>query len=219
MIRFKRIFFTIVLALGINHCWGQKFVVSCEAQNVVYAGVDNPLSVLVEGETCRNILLKTTNGRFDRADASGSSCKFIYRPEKEETSLVEVFKVSKNKSTRIGIINIMVRKLPIPEGFVGGKNTGGISKKTLSTSGGIISGVNEPLVCASFYVSEYLIIVLRNKIVLATENNSGPRFSQKFHEMVNSLEVNDEVIFTGIKVKAPDGKEILLRDLNFKIVE
>jgi hypothetical protein len=81
------------------------------------------------------IQLKSASGSFERSEGDNASCKFVYRPNKEGESLVEVYRISKKQSVKVGSVYFSARKLPIPVAYIGTKNGGEISKKFLMTMG------------------------------------------------------------------------------------
>ena len=89
------IFFTFILLYNFSTS-AQTISVSNDKENIIYIGLDNPITIAVESEACKNLVIKTNNGSIIgsngsyilRSDSAGKVDFIIYR--KTGTKLKEL---------------------------------------------------------------------------------------------------------------------------------
>src|SRR5664279_4244911 len=75
----------------------QKFSISADRNNILYVGLDNPLTIAVENYPSNSIIVETDNGTIE-----GSSGKYIFRANKRGKADVILYKRIKGQTKEIG---------------------------------------------------------------------------------------------------------------------
>lgn len=82
----------ILLSAATMSTYAQRFLVANDSANIVFIGILNPLTVVVEGMTCDEISLKTDNGTVRRWQDSTGVCRFVHTPVYPGECRLEIYK-------------------------------------------------------------------------------------------------------------------------------
>ncbi|MFT3705772.1 MAG: GldM family protein [Agriterribacter sp.] len=132
-----RLILTFVLSVAILHAPAQRFLVNNDRQNILQLGLDNPLSVVVDGISCNNVVLITDNGNITAESNRSSSCRYTIKPAREGVAYIQVYKKTKNKLKKIGEIPFRAKTLPPPTAMIGMLDKDTASKTVLIAMGGM----------------------------------------------------------------------------------
>ena len=105
-----KILLVLLLLLKGSCDFAQQVVVVNEKQNIVYCGVQNPLTVVVNGFPCKVITLKTTNGKIEKTGCG----RFNYTPDHIGTARLEVWTIHSRRQVKKDEWRFDVRRLPDP---------------------------------------------------------------------------------------------------------
>lgn len=105
--------------------------------NVVYIGVDNPISISFPNINPKDIRVSATNGGL-RKNIQG---EYILKPMRSGMCLVSAHTVISGKKINLGIKRFKAKYIPMPTAYVAGKMRGRISKNMLLAQRGISTRV------------------------------------------------------------------------------
>lgn len=198
-------------------------VVSATKMNVLYAGVDNPVSISVPGVSTHQIKATITNG-----DLIPSGNGYIARPADLGLATIKVIANIEGKPVQIGSgMQFRVKSLPPPSAFlsypVKTKNKDGkyVSVPTRFTGGRIrkrdlisVTQIGAELEDADFEVS-YKVLGFQmttydsfgNAKMMQAKNN---KFDKKQLSELRSLAAGKTFFISRIRVMGPDGLEKVL---------
>lgn len=191
--------------------------VSATMMNVLYAGIDNPISISVPGATNSNVSATITNGTLSR---SGDG--FIARPSKVgENAIVTVTANIDGRNMEVAKTTFRVRKLPDPTPYIifkdaqgnnekykgGGR---GISKQQLLQAPGLEAAIDDDLLNIGFKVLSFQTIFFDSMGNAIPENSDGAAFSQRQKSQIQRLNRGKRFFISGVKAVGPDG---ITRDL------
>jgi gliding motility-associated protein GldM len=191
-----------------------SLTVAADNMNVVYAGLDNPITVSVPGipndrltvSASNATLLKTGNGKFMMNNVSGS---------KVDVKVVATMETGEKKD--MGIVSFRVKQIPTPVAKVAGvTGDATVSKSELITQKGIFAfydNFNFNVVCkvVSFEMS-YNLNGISNSIVV----NSN-YITEEIQNIFKKLRKNEKIRFENIKAVGPNGKTVSLNPLCIKV--
>ncbi|WP_165813727.1 GldM family protein [Terrimonas sp.] len=197
----------------------QRFLVSNENENLLYARVQNPVAVVVDGVDCKHLIVKTDNGTISAEDANKYSCKYIVLPEMPGTAKITLYKKYQRKLKKVGEMFFRVKQLPAPEPMVGNIDKDTVNKKMLIAMGGVRALQVNSNICATFEVLSYKVTLMRNDNTFAVINNTGARYNPVLLEHLYNLKSNDQIIFSDITVRYFDDKPFGLKMLSYKVTE
>jgi hypothetical protein len=85
-------------------------IVANDRENILYVGVENPVSALIEKNTKDVVFLRTNNGIIDTHEVG----RFSIIPQKKGVAIITVCKITKKDTIAIGNIPFRVKSLPDP---------------------------------------------------------------------------------------------------------
>jgi gliding motility-associated protein GldM len=186
--------------------------VSADKMNVLYMGVNNPISISVPG--IPNEKLKPTissgnmralgNGKFEVTGVTGT------------TASVTVTATLDNGETRnMGSISFRVKPLPSPKAKCGPlKESGKMNVNELKVQQGIKAIYeNFDFEITPKIVSYSMGAIIRNQYSEASESAKNEYFTKSMKDLIASLRKGDRVFFYNIRAVGPDGIQRTIPDL------
>lgn len=176
--------------------------------NILYAGIDNPVSISVPGVSADAISASMTNGTLTR---NGDA--WVARVS-QVGSEAEIHITANGKS--MGVMKFRIRKLPDPTAYIaiGSNQYKGapkrISKGALLSAGGIGAVLDDGVLDIPFQVVSFTTVVLDQMGNAIPEVSSGNAFSARQMEKFRQLKPGKSFFITNIKAKGPDG---IVRDI------
>lgn len=190
--------------------------VSATMMNVLYAGIDNPISIAVPGVASSNISASMTNGTLSRAGD-----RWVAKPAKVGTEAV--VSVTANIDGRVQTVASMsfrVRKLPDPTPFIMFKDDKGnadrykggrpLSKALLLQSPGIEAAIDDDLLNINFQVVSFETVIYDSMGNAIPELSNGSQFSQRQKDSFRRLSRGKRFYITRVKAVGPDGIERII---------
>ncbi len=190
--------------------------VSATMMNVLYAGIDNPMSISVPGVAPAAISASMTNGTLTR-----QGDKWLARPAKIGTpAVITVTANIDGRPQTVATTEFRVRKLPDPtpyipftdakgnpERYKGGKP---LSKTLLTQAPGIEAAIDDDLLNVSYRVLSFETVFFDSMGNAIPEVSNGSQFSQRQKDSFRRLQRGKRFYITRVKAVGPDGIE---RDL------
>ena len=216
----KFIIVAFVNLVFVMDLFGQVVSISSPNQRIVYQWLENPLEIVIENHSCKEIVVKADHGEI-----SGRDCNFIYTIKDIEIENVRISAglKSKGKIEWIEEIEFNVKPIPTPKVQVGLSSDDKINKQLL---------INSPflLILSSPFgfelienpkkerVVEYSIQILRNdSIVFESLNNLGREFSDETKQFINEKCLNNDIlIVSNVSILLYDSEKRKLED-NLKV--
>ena len=190
--------------------------ISATMMNVLYAGIDNPMSISVPGIAPSAISASMTNGTLSRHGDS-----WVARPGKVGTeAVVTVTANIDGRPQTVATTSFRVRKLPDPSPFItytdskgnnerykGGKP---FSKTLLLQAPGIEAAIDDDLLNVSYRVLSFETVFFDSMGNAIPEVSQGSQFSQRQKDSFRRLQRGKRFYISRVKAVGPDGIE---RDL------
>ncbi len=203
------ILFTFGIIPSLN---SQTATISVDNLNIFYKGCDNPISVVVENCSCKDIVIKASAGKI-----SGEGCHYIIGMF-DTVSVIDTIQVGIMKNGVVNWINTFyyrLKKVPDPIPYIDNLKGGIIDKALLCNAGGITPRWDSE---TSFSITSFSVEIFRKDLVIFNEHISGGRFNKNLIEFIEeNCSSNDEVMFYNIIAMGKDGLHRKLIDMNFKI--
>ncbi|MDR0713807.1 MAG: hypothetical protein LBF89_06075 [Bacteroidales bacterium] len=187
-------------------------VVSATKMNVLYVGVDNPISISVSGVPTDRISARMSNGNLTRSGPG-----WIARPLRPGTeALVTVDANIDGQTKRMGAQSYRVKTVPNPVAKVAGKIGGRIDKATLAAQMVVQAEMENFDFDLKFRVTEFSVSAVV-KGFTQTKPTKGTNISADQKALINGLSKGSKVYFEDIKVVGPDGSTRELPAVAFTI--
>lgn len=196
-------------------------VISATKMNVLYRGVDNPVSVSASGVPETAVRPRITAGSINRVSAGN----YIVRCGPSETqSTINVYAEVDGSQSFMGKMLFRVENLPdptatiakrvagkdeIPTGFR--KGSGSMSLRDLLELNGLVAIADNFLFDVQYEVTEFKVNVLGSGGVNLIEPSKSKDFTSKQKNIFRTMRPGQRVTIEEIKAIGPDG---VVRDVN-----
>lgn len=188
-------------------------VISATKMNVLYVGVDNPVTATVSGVPNENISVRIDNGTITRAPGGG----YIVRPrEAGKTATITLSALVGGTQKTMGTMLFRVKEVPDPVAKIGDKKGGIIDKATLAAQIALQAELEYFDFDMRFTITEFKVSGLVDGF-LQEKSSKSARLTAEQKALINSLSRNSKVYFEDIKAQAPDGSVRELAPMQFRI--
>lgn len=179
-----------------------SFSVSPTAMNVLYIGLDNPLSITVSGSTDQNVSAKMTEGKVLRKNG-----KWITNVRKQGKTSLAVYGIIDGEKKKIGTQEFRVKRVPDPVASLNGKiYINSISKNRLINHTSLMPKMDNFIFNVRYDVIGYdFLIRTSGNNIYSQKNIKGAHFTEKVKSFIKNAKPNDIIFFQDIIVKGPDG--------------
>jgi gliding motility-associated protein GldM len=184
--------------------------VSADSMNVMYGGLENPITVSVPGipnekvrVTCDNgTLIPKGNGKYVVRNPAVGKCRITISAETDSGTVKPM-----------GVSMFRVKRLPKPYASVSGASGGKATKAQMMASPGLLCVYENFEFPAKPKVTKFRVEVVRNGIVDQTPMIGGNLFNQQCRDKFAGLQRGNKVIITDIEAMGPDGIPVKLEPL------
>ena len=186
--------------------------ISPTLMNVLYAGIENPISISVPGVAMNSVEATMTNGTLTR---NGNS--WVARPGQVGTAaVISVFASIDGRRQQVGSMEFRVRKLPDPLPYIPVKDAQGniveykgsprkISKAQLMATESIGAAIDDNLLNVSYTVVSFATTFYDSMGNAIPEVSDGNKFSSRQKEQFRRLKPGKSFFISNVKAKGPDG--------------
>lgn len=192
-------------------------IISADMMNVLYAGIDNPVSISVPGVPSQNITVNITNGQLKK---QGNS--WIIKPTKVGTdcNISVSAKMEDGKVQKIGAKPFRVKALPPPVGYIEYNDQNGakakykgstpIAKSLLIGSTGIKAELDDADLDVRYQVLGFEMTFFDSMGNGKVELSSSPAWTSKQMDFMRKTRKGQRFYISKIRAKGPDGMERIL---------
>ena len=192
--------------------------VSATMMNVLYAGIDNPISISVPGVAMNNVSATMSNGTLTR-----SGDHWVAHPGKVgEEAVISVTAQMDGRPMTVASTKFRVRKLPDPTPYIAFRDANGntshykgggrgLAKTTLLNAPGIEAAIDDDLLNIQFKVLSFETVFFDSMGNAIPEVSAGAQFSQRQKDSFRRLSRGKRFYITRVKAIGPDG---ITRDLS-----
>ena len=192
--------------------------ISPTLMNVLYAGIDNPISISVPGFAMNAIQATMTNGTLTRNGDSWTA-----RPAQVGTeAVISVTATMDGRQQTVGSMTFRVRKLPDPSPYIPIKDAQGIpvhyrgspkkiSKADLMAAESLGAAIDDDLLNVTYSVVSFSTVFFDSMGNAIPEVSDGDRFSARQKEQFKRLKPGKSFFISNVKAKGPDG---ITRDIS-----
>ena len=179
-------------------------VVSLDNMQVLYAGIDNPITVSVPGVDSRNVKASIVEGQGTLTKSEGDG-KYLVKPSTGSKKMViGVDAVIDKGSQRMGQPTFQVKPIPDPVITVGGFSNGAkVSRSSLASGATVVARAGEGF---TFKIPKGSIRVMSLEVFVGNKpfNMNGNSFEPDLLSAIKRANRGDK-IYVDAKVMMPDG--------------
>ena len=178
-------------------------VISPTKMNVMYIGVDNPISISMSGVPSERMSVSMTNGSITK---SGS--EWIAKPSSPGNAKITVRATVDGRNLE-GSMDFRIKMLPTPIAKIGNRPGGRIDKNVLASQTGVVAEMEDFVFDLRYQVTQFSLgIVTPQGERIEPSTSAAITPAQK--SLINGVTKGGKVFITNIKARGPDG----IRDLN-----
>lgn len=191
--------------------------VSATMMNVLYAGINNPISISVPGVVQNAVSATMTNGSLTRSGDHWNAHPTRVGAE----CVITVTATLEGRSQTVSTSTFRVRKLPDPTAYIAYKDSKGnenhykgskpFAKSLLLAANGLDAAIDDDLLNVHYSVVDFETIVFDSMGNAMPEKSAGSRFSERQKTSFRRLSRGKRFYITRIRAKGPDG---IVRDLS-----
>ena len=186
--------------------------ISPTMMNVLYAGIDNPISISAPGVPMSAITATMTNGTLTRSGDHWVARSGSVGSE----AVISVSSTLDGRTQQLGSMTFRVRKLPDPLPFIAYKDASGntqhykggprrLAKAALMSASGLGAALDDGVLNITYQVVSFSTVFFDSMGNAIPENSAGASFSARQIEQFKRLKVGKSFFITDIKAKGPDG--------------
>ncbi|MCB9246052.1 MAG: gliding motility protein GldM [Flavobacteriales bacterium] len=183
--------------------------IAATKMNMLYIGVENPISIAVPGVNPRDITASISSGTLRR---DGSNWVADVQQPGNATISVSA-KLSDGSSRTVGSMVYRVRRLPKPEAKWGTIESGGapIPKSALLAQAQITAGMGAEFAFEGlrYTVTNYQFIFAPRRGEAAVLNGNGPAIQAGMKNLIQRASRGDRVLVDKIRANGPGGSKTL----------
>ena len=181
--------------------------------NVLYAGINNPISIAVPGVPSQNVTATMTNGTLTR---QGNG--WVAKPAKIGTPAVitVMAKQADGRTTKMAETSLRVRALPDPLPYIQYTDANGatkrfkggrIAKRDLLTANGIGAAIDDDLLDVPYQVVRFQLLFFDSVGGVIPEVSNGPTFSTRQQDKIRNMAKGKRFFVSEVIARGPDGIE------------
>jgi hypothetical protein len=173
-----------------------------EKMNVLYIGVDNPVTIQVGGVTPANQVISISGGSLV---ANGKPGSYIARVTGGTKATINISVKENGVTKTVGNYDYRIKRVPDPVAYVGAiKGTGKMTKAEVGTISGVFARMENFDFDLKFNVVSFVMSVNVNGVYVDKISN-GPGVTPEMKTLLGSVKPGNRVLFKDIKVQGPDG--------------
>ncbi len=218
MTRCLVIFFLFLSACPVSYA--QHTALSFNKMNVVYTGVENPITIVVEHTKGKELVVTTDNGEIARDLSDENSSHYTLHVYKPGKAIITVSVKTPGGRRKLKEFTYRVHSIPPPVVRLSGKTGGSISRAMLCAQ----IAPNAPI---DGFGYDAKALIYRCKITVTRDNEityektladaHGVRFDENTKKVFCTLTKGAEVWITDVAAKGPGSDYTELNDLKFTI--
>jgi GldM C-terminal domain len=194
------IFFLFSYVLNAQHS-----AISADKMNVLYATIDNPLTIAAENCPCNKLVVKSSLGTITKE----GKCKFNFRSTATGAAEIRLYQKSNNTLKLLDVFSFRVKGIPNPIfkiGPYGGENHDGVHLGVLVAQNFVRADLENFDFEARFRVDSFRVSITNyDSCKVLRFNVITSRVPDEVKTELYKLKESDFIVFDNIYASGPDG--------------
>lgn len=188
-------------------------VVSPDAMNVLYIGVDNPISVSAPGIPKESLAVSGQG-----VTISGSGGNYVARVTQPGTASISVSARIGEQTQSLGATNFRVKRIPKPQARVAGRSGGAVAAAQIKGQNRIFAGLEDFEFDAKFNISRFSMMIQKPRVdPMGPYQGTNGAIAGPMQNALNSVAAGSFVYFYNIVAEGPDGLQQELDPISFRV--
>jgi gliding motility-associated protein GldM len=177
--------------------------VSPDKMNVLYIGVENPITVSGAGIPAEKIIATISDGSLSKSSGAGS---YIARVDKQGKANVTVYYEPKpGERKNLGTKEFRVKRIPDPVCKFGGRATGKLARAVMAASSGLIAELENFDFDARFTVKSFTFTITLKSGDAIPYKSSSAYLTQEMKDAIGRIRPGEKIYFDEIVLNEPGG--------------
>jgi len=187
--------------------------IALDKMNVLYIGVDNPVTIAASGGGDDKVQVSITGGGGSLTKVAPG--KYVARVG----SVTDDCRITVSVDGKVaGASQFRVRTVPTPAAFVGGQPSGAsVSANVLANQEGIAAGIKDFPFELKYTIAEYQVVGLNEEGDVIRASGNGPQFTDGVRKVIRVAKPGDVIQFNNLYCIGPDGRRMKLPALVYNI--
>ena len=194
-------------------------VISATKMNVVYIGLDNPISVSVPGYSPSQVQVSASAGGTLVRDKQEGTYLLKVSGSAREIEISASVKDSKGQVKKMGIQKYRVRQIPKPTPMLGSIEVSGpVSAGVLKSAAFVYANLKDfAFEGVKFTPTEYFLIFQPKRGEAVAKKGTGPNVTSEMRALLNNARTGDRITLAQIKAIGPAGPVIIPTSLSIEV--
>ena len=190
--------------------------ISADAMNVLYTGLENPISIGAVGYRPEQTSVTISKGSLVQ---KGEGNYVATVPEVRNTTISVAVTTKDGNTKQLGSKEFRVRRVPNPRPLLAGKTSGDISEVKLKNAQAVVAAMSEGFAFegVKYKVTSFRFTYVPTRGNVREAKGQGPRLTGKMKNILSDLSTGDRVLIDAIRAKGPDGVKNLPASVNLKV--
>lgn len=192
--------------------------ISLDKMNVLYVGLENPITVAASGIPANSITLTSENCTLTKSTGTGQYTVAVNKPG-AIAKITMTGKLADGTTKNFGTYPYRVKLVPTPYPMVANSRSGKMSKNLLKAQAAVFAKLDDFAYELKFPVTSFtLTLQPKRGDLMETAVNGELLNSPSVRNIIDKVNIGDRVFFENIRCKAPDGIRSI-GSVNFIITE
>jgi gliding motility-associated protein GldM len=194
-------------------------VISATELNVLYIGLDNPISVSVPGYSAAEISLSSTGGTLKKGQTQGTYMVNVAESDGREITLTASVRDEQGRIRKMGDQRYRIRKVPPPLPMLGNIDaSGSVSAGQLASAQYIFTPLRDFIYNSVRYTpTEYTIIYFPKGKDGKAYRGTGNTITPEIKNVLKSVRSGDRIILAQVRAEGPGGRVPLPSSLTLEV--
>ncbi len=172
-----------------------KAVVSATKLNVLYRGIDNPISIAVPELACSELILE-----IDHEEISGEGCNYIVHPKKAGKVILKIKKKEGEDTLLIDEYTMRVKSIPMPTAYFAGFKGSNllVEKNDILAAKGITARFDHLNFDLLIPIKSYDMILRKANDKIISLSSTTARLTEEMKEQIQLLQAGDQLAIANI---------------------
>ncbi|MES2778578.1 MAG: gliding motility protein GldM [Bacteroidota bacterium] len=194
-------------------------VISATKMNVVYIGLDNPISVSVPGYSANQVQVSASSGGTLSKDKQAGTYLLKVNGTSKEIEISASVKDSKGQVKKMGIQKYRVRPIPKPMPMLGSiEQSGPVSAGVLKSASFVFANLKDfAFEGVKFTPFEYTIVYQPKKGDGRAFKGTGQNVTAEIKAVLNNVRMGDRITLLQVKANGPAGGVVIPASLSLEV--
>jgi len=203
----KQILISVCLFCFYAVSFSQRISIAADEENLLYVGIDNPITVAIENLSCKSIVVKTDNGEIKGNDGS-----YDWNPRFIGMANITIYKKVNKDLKVIGKRSFRAKQILNPFFKIGPYSTNdSAEKRVIEAQEYVRCEFGNFGIDANFQIDSFTVCIYSADSCKYGEiSNIGNKVNDEIKKAFSNLKKDDFVIFKRIYAKQFDGTNAVL---------